>query len=88
MFKVVCLDKQYFALLHNSVPDFSEATVCSLAGYNIFAEMQILGTFKGLTAEDVEQGDGIFKQFVIKNRLFKSILAKEITQISFTIAAP
>lgn len=88
MFKVVCLDKQYFALLHNSVPDFSEATVCSLAGYNIFAEMQILGTFKGLTAEDVEQGDGIFKQFVIKNRLFKSILAKEITQISFAIAAP
>lgn len=59
-----------------------------MAGYNIFAEMQILGVFKGLTAEDVERGEGIFKQFIIKNRLFKSIHSKEITQISFTIAGP
>lgn len=68
--------------------DFSETTICSMAGYNIFAEMQILGVFRGLTAEDVERGEGIFKQFIIKNRLFKSILSKEITHISFAIAGP
>jgi hypothetical protein len=82
--RVVCLEGRQFNLLFLGADQNPPGQSIALAAYNIFQELQVLALYANtLSADEVEASGQRFKAFVIKNRLFKSILDRDLDGLSF-----
>lgn len=59
-----------------------------MAFINIFEEVQILKVYNNTADLDIEKGSKIFKHFLIKNRLFLSIVDREMNEFAFNFEEP